>query len=124
MTELAQLARRLVAGTAHWTPATWAARSTPTANADPAPGAASAEPVASVVPSRADVLYDLVQVLADLGAEAESRPPQAVPRLANDLALPDQLWVVATDLAAATPPPPLTHRAESALRTTHHTLFP
>ncbi|GIL29717.1 hypothetical protein [Actinocatenispora comari] len=119
MTELAQLTRRLVAGTAHWSPAAWAARITPVAA--PAP-AASAEPGA--VPTRADVLHSLVQQLADLSAEAESRPPQPVPRLANDLALPDQLWVVATDLVAAAPSPVLSTRAEAALRTTHHTLFP
>jgi hypothetical protein len=115
VTELAQLTRRLVAGIAHWTPTAWAARVT--SAPDPAPAESGA------VPSRADVLHSLVQQLADLGAEAESRPPQPVPRLANDLALPDQLWVVATDLAAAAPPPALSTRAEAALRTTHQTLF-
>ncbi|BCJ26059.1 hypothetical protein [Actinocatenispora sera] len=113
MTELAQLARRLVGGTAHWSPGAWAARITPTPDSAGEPGATR---------HRADVLYDLVQQLADLGAEAESRPARPVPRLDNDLALPDQLWVVATDLADA--PRPVLTRAEAALRATHRTLFP
>ena len=45
----------------------------------------------------------LVQQLADLAADAEGEPPRAVPRLDNDLALPDQLRVVAADLLAAGP---------------------
>jgi hypothetical protein len=110
VTDLAQLARRLVAGTMYWTPAAWAARITSAPASDP-----------GVAPRRADVLHDLVQALADLGAEAESRPARPVPRLDNDLALPDQLWVVATDLATA--PRPILVRAEAALRSTHRTLF-
>jgi hypothetical protein len=47
--------------------------------------------------SKGDVLYALVQRLADLGARAEGRPPREVPRL-GDLILPDQLRVVADDL--------------------------
>jgi hypothetical protein len=128
VTELAQLTRRLVAGTAHWSPAAWAARITPVAAAASGPGAASTEPGTSAVPrpadrpSRADVLHGLVQQLADLGAEVESRPSQPVPRLANDLALPDPLRVMATDLIAA--PAPVLARAEAALHATHRALFP
>jgi hypothetical protein len=48
-------------------------------------------------------MYDLVQGLADLGADAEGRPRRGVPRLDNVLALPDQLRVVAADLIAADP---------------------
>jgi hypothetical protein len=44
------------------------------------------------------VLYALVQRLADLGADAEGRPPRAVPRPEHDLVLPDQLEVMAADL--------------------------
>jgi hypothetical protein len=46
-------------------------------------------------------MYELVQRLADLSARVERRPPQAVPRLDNDLVLPDQLRVMVTDLALA-----------------------
>jgi hypothetical protein len=46
-------------------------------------------------------MYELVQRLADLSARVEGRPAQAVPRLANDLVLPDQLRVMVTDLALA-----------------------
>ena len=112
MTDLAQLTRRLVAGTAHWAPATWAAR---------VPAGAGG---ASEAPHRADVVHRLVQTLADLGAEAESRPGRPVPRLDNDLALPDQLLVVSGDLLAAAPAADVATRAESALRDTHRVLFP
>jgi hypothetical protein len=48
-------------------------------------------------------MHALVQELADTGARAEHRPPRDVPRLDNDLALPDQLRVVTADLVAASP---------------------
>ena len=41
------------------------------------------------------------QQIADLGAQVEGRRIRQVPRLDNDLALPDQLGVVAADLSAA-----------------------
>jgi hypothetical protein len=44
-------------------------------------------------------VHALVQRLANLGAGLEGRPAQAVPRLENDLALPDQLRVMVADLA-------------------------
>jgi hypothetical protein len=50
--------------------------------------------------SRADLVYSLVQRLADLGAPAGLGGRRPVPRLDNDLALPDQVRVVAADLAA------------------------
>jgi hypothetical protein len=73
---------RLVNHVSHWTPSRWAASS------------------ASGAGSRADVMYALVQRLADLGADVEGQPRRPVPRLDNDLALPDQLRVVAADLGA------------------------
>ena len=73
---------RLVGRIAHWTPSRW---KLPTAS-----GA-----------SRADVVHGLVQEIADLGADAEGRPRRPVPRLDNDLVLPDQLRVVTADLLAA-----------------------
>ena len=51
--------------------------------------------------NRADVVHALVQRLADLSAEAEGRDPQPVPRLPNDLALPDQVRVMVADLGLA-----------------------
>ena len=71
---------KLVGQVSHWTPPRWAASG------------------ASGVP-RAATVHDLVQWLADRCAEAEGRAPLPVPRLDNDLALPDQLKVVAADLA-------------------------
>jgi hypothetical protein len=50
--------------------------------------------------TRGDLVYALVQRLADLGADAERRPHRPVPRL-TDLALTDQLRVMADDLLAA-----------------------
>ncbi|MFF5230170.1 hypothetical protein [Dactylosporangium sp. NPDC000521] len=71
---------RLVGQVGHWTPPRWAASG------------------ASGVP-RGDTVHELIQWLADRCADAEGRPRLPVPRLDNDLALPDQLRVVAADLA-------------------------
>jgi hypothetical protein len=62
-------------------------------------------------PTRADIVYGLVQRLADLAADAEGEPRRAVPRLDNDLALPDQLRVVAADLVVSGASDMLTHAA-------------
>jgi hypothetical protein len=51
---------------------------------------------------KADRAYALVQLLADLGADAEQRPRRPVPR-EHDLILPDQIRVTADDLLAAGP---------------------
>lgn len=83
---------------AHWTPARWAT---------PAKGGGT----------RAEAVYDLVQRLADLAADAERLPRRPVPRL-GELVLPDQLRVIATDLAAATPPPQVLAAATAAITTT------
>jgi hypothetical protein len=71
---------RLVGQVGHWTPSRWAASG------------------ASGVP-RAAAVHELIQWLADRCADAEGRDRLPVPRLDNDLALPDQLKVVAADLA-------------------------
>ncbi|MGH3713944.1 MAG: hypothetical protein ACRDT4_10865 [Micromonosporaceae bacterium] len=76
---------RLLRQVTHWTPSRW--------------GAASRVSVRS----RAATVHGLVQRLADLGADAEGRPRRPVPRLDNDLALPDHLVVVAADLLGAAP---------------------
>ena len=52
--------------------------------------------------SRSDRVFELVQRLADLAADAEGRGRRAVPR-AGDLLLPDQLRVMRDDLIAASP---------------------
>ena len=49
----------------------------------------------------ADLVHRLVQEVANLAADAEGQPRRTVPQLDNDLALPDQLRVVAADLVAA-----------------------
>ncbi len=65
---------RVVEGTRHWSPARWSSR------------------------GRAEAMHALVQALADVCAEAEGEPRRAVPRLAADLHLPEQLQVVGLDL--------------------------
>lgn len=72
--------------------------------------------------TRADLVHGLVQRLADWAADVEGRPHRAVPRLDSDLALPDQLRVVATDLAAAAPPPQVRAAAASAVDETRRRL--
>jgi hypothetical protein len=63
-------------------------------------------------------VFALVQQLADLLATAEHRPPRRVPRLDNDLALPDQLQVMVADLLQAdVPPETLTAAAQTLAQT-------
>jgi hypothetical protein len=76
---------RLANRVSHWTPSRWAASS------------------ASGGGTRADLMHRLIQRLADAAADAEGQPRRPVPRLDNDLALPDQLRVIAADLVAAHP---------------------
>ncbi|MEV1075079.1 hypothetical protein [Micromonospora parva] len=83
--ELDKAVRLLVGQIAHWQQPRWAA-------------AATAGNV-----SRADLVHRLVQEVANLAADAEGQPRRVVPRLDNDLALPDQLRVVTADLLAANP---------------------
>jgi hypothetical protein len=80
--EFDRVVGRLANHVAHWTPPRWAASS------------------ASRPGSRADAMFALVQQIANLAATAEGQPLRRVPRLDNDLALADQLRVVAGDLAA------------------------
>jgi hypothetical protein len=77
-------AGRLVNRVEHWTAARWSQ---------------PAQEARGVGETRADAVHALVQRLADLSAGLEGRPPQGVPRLGNDLALPDQLKVMVADLA-------------------------
>jgi hypothetical protein len=85
-TELTRAVDRLVDQVGHWTPSRWAASTS------------------SGEGSRADRVHALAQRLADLEAAASGRPDRPVPRLDNDLALPDQVRVVALDLLAVPAP--------------------
>ncbi|WP_067496265.1 hypothetical protein [Actinoplanes sp. TFC3] len=60
--------------------------------------------------TRGDLVYALVQRLADYAADAENRPRRAVPR-EPDMILPDQLKVMTDDLLAADPAPELLDQA-------------
>ncbi|MCW3814616.1 hypothetical protein ONA91_09130 [Micromonospora sp. DR5-3] len=72
--------------------------------------------------SRADLVHKLVQEIANLAADAEGEPRREVPRLGNDLVLPDQLRVVAADLVAAAPPEPVLAEAVTAVAGTRSAL--
>jgi hypothetical protein len=78
---------RLIRQVMYWTPPRWRAASS----------------VSGL--TRADLVHDLVQRIADLAADVEGQPRRPVPRLDNDLALPDQLVVVTGDLMRASPDP-------------------
>ena len=80
--ELRDAVDRLVGRVQHWTPSRWE-RPSEVAGA-----------------SRADLVHALAQRLADAGADAEGEVRRAVPRLDNDLALPDQIRVLASDALA------------------------
>ncbi|MDM4722531.1 hypothetical protein QTQ03_24145 [Micromonospora sp. WMMA1363] len=97
MSEPAELARAvelLVRQTGHWQQPRWAAATGGNA-------------------SRADLVHRLVQEIANLAADAEGQPRRTVPRLDNDLVLPDQLCVVTADLVANDPPAQTLARATS-----------
>ena len=65
---------------------------------------------------KSEQMYGLVQLLADLGADAEGRPRRAVPR-EHDMILPDQLRVMADDLLATDPSPLVMAEAAEAVNT-------
>jgi hypothetical protein len=70
---------------------------------------------------RADRAYALVQLLADLGADAEGRPRRPVPR-EHDMVLPDQLRVMTDDLLAAGPSDAALDEAAAAVDELRHSL--
>jgi hypothetical protein len=73
--------------------------------------------------SRAECVHALVQRLADAAADAEGTPRHVVPRLDNDLALPDQLRVVAADvLTGCAARPDVLADLASAVRATSSSL--
>jgi hypothetical protein len=107
--ELARAVDRLVDHIGQWTPSRWAA-----STASTAAGAGAA--------SRADTVHALAQRLADLEASATGRPDRPVPRLDNDLVLPDQVRVTARDLLAARPGEPVLAEAVDAVAETRRAL--
>lgn len=74
---------RLVNRVQHWTPNRWAKRTADGAD------------------TRAERVHALAQRIADVTADAAGEPRRPVPRLDNDLALPDQLRVLVADAVAA-----------------------
>jgi hypothetical protein len=78
--QLVRAVDRLVDHVGHWSPPRWSAT-----------GPAGDR-------TRAEVVHELAQRLADLEAGATGRSVRPVPRLTNDLALPDQVRVVTLDL--------------------------
>jgi hypothetical protein len=116
----------------HWTPQRWAKApkaKTPDAEVPHAEVPHAEVPHAEVVQTavsegstRADLMFRLVQRLADLAAEAEGRTRRPVPRLDNDLALVDQVRVMVQDLQRAPAPPPLLVRAALAIDATARAL--
>ncbi|MGW3806981.1 hypothetical protein [Micromonospora sp. NPDC005113] len=102
--ELDQAVRLLVRQVGHWEQPRWAAVAT-TGNM-----------------SRADLVHRLVQEIANLAADAEGEPRRVVPRLDNDLALPDQVRVVVADLIAAGPGAEVLARAAAEVTATRSAL--
>jgi hypothetical protein len=81
--QLVRAVDRLADHVGHWSPARWA------------------QPSSVGERSRAEVVHALAQRLADLEATVSGRPARPVPRLRNDLALPDQVRVMVLDLLMA-----------------------
>ncbi|MBQ0902974.1 hypothetical protein [Micromonospora sp. U21] len=102
--ELDQAVQLLVRQVGHWQQPRWAAAAT-TGNM-----------------SRADLVHRLVQEIANLAADAEGEPRRVVPRLDNDLALPDQVRVVVADLIAAGPGAEVLARAAAEVTATRSAL--
>ncbi len=100
---LVRQAERLRAGVAVWSEGRWTAppRSLP-----------ELLPTATTC---AGVAAHLIQILADLGADAEGRPRRPVPSSDSSLALPDQLVVMAYDIASSDPAEPLVRAALTEL---------
>lgn len=100
---MTELSERIAAQVSGWGPARWR-----TATEDGR--------------TRGDVMHGLIQDLADLCARAEGREPRPVPRLDSDYGLPDQLRVMARDLAVVKDDA-VAERADELLRAAHTALF-
>ncbi len=90
----------------------------PATDAGIAPGTAAGPATAAGAVTRAEAMFALIQTLADLGADAESRAHLRVSRLDNDLALVDQVRVMVLDLLRSSAPDALLDRAVTAITTT------
>jgi hypothetical protein len=103
VTAFATSVDRLINQVAHWEQGRWWSRT------------------GSVRETRGDLVYALVQRLADLGADAEHHARREVPRI-GDMSLPDQLRVMADDLLAANPPDDVLNQAANDTDAVRHTL--
>jgi hypothetical protein len=97
VTDFATASERLLTQVRHWEQPRWSAA------------------------GRGDRVFTLVQLLADLTAEAEGRPCREVPR-APDMVLPDQLRVMTDDLLAAGAAEPTLRKAHEAVDAVRHAL--
>jgi hypothetical protein len=95
--------QRLITQVGHWEAARWHA------------------PASAGGGSRGEVVFALVQRLADHAADTEQRRHRPVPRLADQV-LPDQLRVMADDLLAAAPPAETMIAATEAVSATREAL--
>jgi hypothetical protein len=100
--QLVRAVDRLADHVGHWTPARWA------------------QPAGDG--TRAEAVHALAQRLADLEAAVTGRETRPVPRLSNDLALPDQVRVMVLDLIAAHPDPAVLDEALTAITATRSVL--
>jgi hypothetical protein len=108
----------LLARVDHWTGSRWSQPARPAKISDLGRLSPPEGPQVSKIDSRADVVHALVRRLAELCAEVEGRPRLAVPRLDNDLAIPDQLRVVVADLRLASPREAAVRRAVADIEAT------
>ena len=95
--QLVRAVDQLVNHVGHWSPSRWTVA-----------GAAGER-------SRAEIVHALAQRLADLEADVTGRDRYPVPRLGNDLALPDQVRVMALDLVRTDAGPAVLAAALDAL---------
>jgi len=111
-------ASRFLARVGHWEQSRWSqpAKTLDLGEVQPPEGPKVAKIAGTE--TRADVVHGLVQRLADVCASAEARPPRPVPRLENDLALPDQVRVMVADLRRAGAPEDALHTAAADLDAT------
>src|SRR2546430_15003351 len=95
--QLVRAADRLADHVGHWTPTRWT------------------QPAGAGDRTRAELVHALAQHLADLEASVTGRATRPVPRLPNDLALPDQVRVLVLDLVGAPAGPEVLAEALDAI---------
>jgi len=102
--------RRVINGTAGWAPARWRLKT-------------GEETGVGDGDTRATVMIELIQKLADLAADAEGRPRRVVPPPDHDTGLCDQLAVMSADLLGTDPDESTRASALAAIRQAHRQLF-